>query len=206
MRLICLVVGATLLIINPIVGVLLIMAGMGVFRDMENEKDKEMTKVLEFPKDKVVREVPEEHKQARRAKMEKRMADSLAEDATNAVLEELNCAGIDIDSTRFVKDFILVADSIKACVYREYGLEHHLHEFVDENVQIIHEDLSGLNPEEIKAKIENVIGELMEAKNKLGTEEIALASEVKLPYPPDSFTEEELQKALKEYVDSDKDE
>ena len=61
--------------------------------------------------------------------------------------------------------------SLKATVYRHFGLEHHLHDFIDKNVTVIEGEFDSLSSDEIKTKIESVMKELEEAKSKLEAEE-----------------------------------
>jgi hypothetical protein len=127
-------------------------------------------KVIEFPKNKVVREVPEEHLRARQAKADQKLADAIVDDLTGMMITELDNCFVEVENKQFSKDFVLVADALKACVYRSFGIDHHLHDFVDNNVKLI-EGAEGMTKEEIKEKIEKVMLELTEAKENLDTDE-----------------------------------
>jgi hypothetical protein len=127
-------------------------------------------KVIEFPKHKVVRDVPEEHMIARQAKADQKLADAIVDDLTGMMITELDNCMVEVENKQFSKDFVLVADALKACVYRSFGIDHHLHDFVDNNVKLI-EGADGMTKEEIKEKIESVMAELLNAKEKLDTEE-----------------------------------
>ena len=42
-----------------------------------------------------------------------------------------------VDEDSFTKDLVLVVDALRASVYRQFGFEHHLHEFIEKNISII---------------------------------------------------------------------
>jgi hypothetical protein len=127
-------------------------------------------KVIEFPKHKVVREVPQEHLIARQAKADQKLADAIVDDLTGMLITELDNCMVEVENKQFSKDFVLVADALKACVYRSFGIDHHLHDFVDNNVKLI-EGGEGMTKEEIKEKIEKIMLELTQAKDNLDTDE-----------------------------------
>lgn len=128
-------------------------------------------KVIEFPKNKVVREVPEEVHRERQAKADQKLADSIVEDVTGLIITELDNFYVDVQDKQFSKDLVLVADAIKAAVYRSFGIDHHLHDFIDKNVTLIEGNFDSMSKDEIKEKIESVMKELSEAKQNLDTEE-----------------------------------
>jgi hypothetical protein len=128
-------------------------------------------KVIEFPKNKVVREVPEEIHLERQAKADMKQADAIVDEIAGIMLTELDNYYVDINQKQFAKDIILVVDALKAAVYRSYGIDHHLHAFIDDNVKLIEGDLESLSKEEIKEKIEKIMVELSEAKEKIDSDE-----------------------------------
>lgn len=128
-------------------------------------------KVIEFPKHKVVRDIPEEVHRERQAKADQKLADSIVDDITGLIITELDNFYVDVEKKQFAKDMILVADSLKACVYRSFGIDHHLHTFIDQNVKIIEDDMTGLSKEEIKEKIEKIMQELSDAKEKIDSDD-----------------------------------
>lgn len=128
-------------------------------------------KVIEFPKSKVVREVPEEIHLERQAKADMKQADAIVDEIAGIMLTELDNYYVDINQKQFAKDIILVVDALKAAVYRSYGIDHHLHAFIDDNVKLIEGDLESLSKEEIKEKIEKIMIELSEAKEKIDSDE-----------------------------------
>lgn len=128
-------------------------------------------KVIEFPKSKVVREVPEEIHKERQAKADMKQADAIVDEIAGVMITELDNYFVDVTNKQFSKDIILVVDALKAAVYRSYGIDHHLHPFIDDNVKLIEGDIDGMTKEEINEKIEKIMFELSEAKEKIDTEE-----------------------------------
>jgi hypothetical protein len=124
-------------------------------------------KVIEFPKHKVVREIPMEVHEARQAKADKKFADAIVDELTGFMITELDNFSIAVTDKQFSKDFILVIDALKAAVYRSVGLDHHLHDFIDKNVTLISDGLDGMTNDEIKEKIDQVMRELEEAKGQI---------------------------------------
>jgi hypothetical protein len=125
-------------------------------------------KVIEFPKNKVVRDLPEEVHKARQAKADQKFADSVVDELSGILITELDNYGVEVTNKVFAKDFILVADALRASVYRQFDLEHHLHDFIDENVKII-EGKDGLSKEELADKISSIIEDMI--KEQVDSEE-----------------------------------
>lgn len=128
-------------------------------------------KVIEFPKHKVVRDVPGEVIEERNRRADQKMADSMVDEITGLIITELDNYYVEVETKQFTKDFVLVADALKACIYRSFGLDHHLHDFIDNNVKLIEGDIHAMTKEEIKEKIEKVMLELSQAKDSLDTDE-----------------------------------
>lgn len=125
-------------------------------------------KVIEFPKSKVVREVPQEVIEQRNRRADQKMADSLVDELTGLVITELdNYDVLDVTDKEFAKDYILVIDSLKATIYRQFGLDHPLHAFIDKNVSIYEADMETLTKEEIQEKIDEVMQGLIKARENL---------------------------------------
>lgn len=128
-------------------------------------------KVIDFPKNKVVREIPEEHLKARQAKADQKLADAIVDDTVGLLITELDNCFVAVENKQFSKDFILVADALRACVYRSFGLDHHLHDFIDDNVKLIEGDINAMTKEELKEKIESIMFDLSKVKEDIDTEE-----------------------------------
>jgi hypothetical protein len=124
-------------------------------------------KVIEFPKHKVVRDVPGEVLEERNRKADQKMADALVDDMAGLIATELDNFDIDVQSKGFAKDFIVVVDALKAAIYRQFGLEHHFHDFTDKNISIIDADFGSLTKEQIQDKIDAVMADLVATKEKL---------------------------------------
>ena len=127
-------------------------------------------KVIEFPKHKVVRDIPLEQMKARQAKADQKFADAIVDDLTGIIITELDNFQIEVKDKQFSKDLILVVDSLKAAVYRSFGLDHALHDFIDKNITLINGEFDDLTYEEIKEKIDQLMSELEEAKKKVDTD------------------------------------
>lgn len=94
-------------------------------------------KVIEFPKHKVVRDVPGEVLEERARRADKKMADAIVEELTSIIITELDNYHVEVEEKSFAKDIVLVVDALRATVYRQFGFEHHLHEFIEKNISII---------------------------------------------------------------------
>ena len=94
-------------------------------------------KVIEFPKHKVVRDVPDNVMQERARKADQKVADAIVSDLTAIMLTEMDNFDINIDEELFTKDIVLVVDALRATVYRQFGFEHHLHPYIEKNIKII---------------------------------------------------------------------
>lgn len=128
------------------------------------------TKVIEFPKEKVVREIPEEHLKARQAKADRKLAESIVDDLTGILITELDNCYIEVTDKTFAKDFVLVVDALRATIYRQYDLEHHLHQFLDDNVKLI-DGAAGMTKDELADRVTSIIQEMIKEKVDLDEEE-----------------------------------
>jgi hypothetical protein len=98
-----------------------------------------MTKVVDFPKHKIVREAPVNNEVVEAAKEKGLLnfSDSIVDDLLQGMIETLENYGVDVESKTFMKDFSLTADSLRASIYRQFGLDHNLHNFIDSNVKMM---------------------------------------------------------------------
>ena len=99
-----------------------------------------------------------------------RSADAMVEEMSGFLLTELDNYDIDVDNQEFVKDFIVVVDSLKGAIYRSFGLDHPFHVFVDKNVSVFEADIGSLSKEEIQDKIDHIMADLLAAKEQLDNE------------------------------------
>jgi hypothetical protein len=99
-----------------------------------------MTNVFKFPENKIVREVPVnvEEIEKQREKGKQNYADGIVGEVATGLIAELENYGIEVESEEgeINKDFIFLTDVLKSVIYRNMGLKHSLHDFVDDNVEI----------------------------------------------------------------------
>ena len=101
--------------------------------------------ILEFPKHRIVREyagVLENDPTIGQAKERSRFnfAESVSDELINVLLNEMENFGMETESDTFLKDFSMTVDAMRATVYRTFGVPHPLHDFIDNNVKMIHRD------------------------------------------------------------------
>lgn len=92
-----------------------------------------MKNILEFPKNKIIRDVPVNVEVIEKAK-EKAIAsfaDQVVGSIVENLLEQLDSVGVDTSNDEFFKDFSLTIDSVRSTVYRHFKMTHHLHELID---------------------------------------------------------------------------
>lgn len=118
-------------------------------------------KVIEFPKHKVVRDVPGEVIEERNRRADQKMADTIVEEITGMIITELDNYYLNIEDESFTKDLVLLVDALRATVYRQIGFEHHLHPYIENHVKLISkkeaEALEDMNSEQIKHMIEEML-------------------------------------------------
>jgi hypothetical protein len=99
-----------------------------------------MTNVFKFPEHKIVREVPVnlEEVEKQKEKGKQKYADGIVGEVATGLIAELENYGVEIedDDGSMSKDFIFLTDVLKSVIYRNMGLKHSLHNFVDDNVEI----------------------------------------------------------------------
>ena len=78
-------------------------------------------KVIEFPKHKVVRDVPGEVIEERNRRAEQKAADAIVDEVVGVLITELDNYYVEVTDKQFSKDFILVIDALKSAVYRQFG-------------------------------------------------------------------------------------
>lgn len=114
-----------------------------------------MTTIVQFPTSRIVREVTpniEEIEKAKEKSLQKH-AETIVEDLVLNIMDAMENYGIDIDKETFERDFTFAADGLRATVYRTFGIEHPLHNFIDTNVQVVKAD----SFDELKEKIKDMI-------------------------------------------------
>ena len=121
-------------------------------------------KVIEFPKHKVVRDIPGDVIEERNRRADQKMADSIVTELTSIILTELDNYNIDIEDEMFAKDLILTVDALRATVYRQLGFEHHLHPYIEKNIKIISRKDAKAMENMTEEQIESMIMEMMKSK------------------------------------------
>jgi hypothetical protein len=118
-------------------------------------------KVIEFPKHKVVRDIPGNVLEERARRADQKMADSIVEEITAIIITELDNYNVNIEEESFAKDVVLMVDTLRATVYRQFGFEHHLHPYIEKNIKIISkkdaEAMEDMTEEQIKKVIEDMM-------------------------------------------------
>ena len=124
-------------------------------------------KVIEFPKHKVVRDVPGEVMEERARRADQKMADAIVEEITSIILTELDNYHVDVEEESFAKDVVLVVDALRATVYRQFGFEHHLHPFIEKNIKIISKADAKAMEDMNEEQILNMIEDMMNSKEQV---------------------------------------
>ena len=124
-------------------------------------------KVIEFPKHKVVRDLPGEVLEERARRADQKMADAIVEEITSIVLTELDNYHVDVEEESFAKDLVLVVDALRATVYRQFGFEHHLHPFIEKNIKIISKKDAEAMENMSEDQILNMIEDMMNSKEQV---------------------------------------
>ena len=121
-------------------------------------------KVIEFPKHKVVRDVPGDVIEERNRRADQKMADSIVTEVSAMIISELDNYFVNVDDESFTKDLVLLVETLRATVYRQFGFEHYLHPYIEKNVNLISkkdaEEIRNMNEEQIQ----NMILEMMKDK------------------------------------------
>ena len=122
-------------------------------------------KVIEFPKHKVVRDLPGNVMEERQRRADQKMADSIVEELTGIIITELDNYNVNIENESFTKDLVLTVDALRATVYRQFGFEHHLHPYIEKNIKIISKKDAEAMKDMTEEQIQNMITEMMKTKD-----------------------------------------
>jgi trimethylamine:corrinoid methyltransferase-like protein len=95
--------------------------------------------IVKFPANKIVREILPNHEEIERnkAKSKQKWAEEVVEDFVANMMDALDNYGITVDGPEFNKDFSTAIDMLRATIYRTMDLPHHLHHFIDNNVEAV---------------------------------------------------------------------
>jgi len=103
-----------------------------------------MTTIVNFPTNRIVREVQPNIEEVEKAKEKGRQkyADGIVAEVATGLLAELENYGIELEDEKgkMSKDFLFLTDVLKSVIYRNMDLTHPLHSFVDENVAIFDDE------------------------------------------------------------------
>jgi hypothetical protein len=99
--------------------------------------EPENATIIAFPDEKIVRRpVLDDYMDELKEKGKFNFADSLTDELMSPLIESLHNVGVDITSEAFIKDISLATSILRAAIFRNFGLEHSMHNFIDEFVQI----------------------------------------------------------------------
>jgi hypothetical protein len=103
------------------------------------------TKVIEFPRNKIVREpsLIEQDLEEIKQKGRRNYADAIVAGLSSDLHIELENYGVDSSAPPFRKDFYFLMDVLRSVVYRNMNLEHGLHEFIDQTVKVYKKNEDG---------------------------------------------------------------
>lgn len=106
-------------------------------------------KIIPFPKNKIVRLFPQDSDEIIAQKRKLRIADKLLSELIVDFMEEIKEGyELDISSTESRKDFSYLMEVLRSSVYRVFGIDHPLQQYVDMNVQIADDTAEENTPEE----------------------------------------------------------
>jgi hypothetical protein len=97
-----------------------------------------MHEVISFPSNKIVREYPQNIEILEKAKEKsvKKFADDVIDILAETCYEQIESLGLNVESENFDTDFSFVVETIRATIYRNLELPHHMHEFIDNNLEV----------------------------------------------------------------------
>jgi hypothetical protein len=112
--------------------------------------------IVKFPANKIVREILPNHEEIERnkAKSKQKWSEEVVEDFVANMIDALDNYGISTEGATFNKDFSTTIDMLRATIYRSMGLPHHLHHFIDNNVEEAMIDVSNLTIDNSEEELE----------------------------------------------------
>lgn len=93
--------------------------------------------IVKFPANKIVREIlpNQEEIDRNKAKSKQKWAEEVTQDFVVNMMDAMDNYGIDTEGANFEKDFSVAIDMLRATIFRAMELPHHLHTFIDNNVE-----------------------------------------------------------------------
>lgn len=97
-----------------------------------------MNEVITFPVNKIVREYPQNIERLEKVKEKsvRKFADDVIEILAENCYDQIEALGLDTDDEKFDRDFAFAVETIRATIYRNLEIPHHLHEFIDNNLEV----------------------------------------------------------------------
>ena len=99
--------------------------------------------VVHFPKEKIVRDAPkleEEALELIKLHKKKAYAEDLILGISENILLALDHNGVNVMSKSFAKDFNYSMDCLRASIYRQMDLPHHLHDYITNEVSLLDDE------------------------------------------------------------------
>lgn len=102
---------------------------------MTNTAQSLSASIISFPKDRIMREIPDETRsvlvQQAQEKSTVGFADNVVTGMSASIYEELKECGLDVATPQFNTDFTYLTSTLSAVIYRILGLEHPFQNVVD---------------------------------------------------------------------------
>lgn len=97
-----------------------------------------MNEVISFPTNKIVREYPQNIDLLEKVKEKsvRKFADDVIGILAESCFDQIEAIGLNTENENFDTDFAFVVETIRATVYRNLEIPHHLHEFIDKNLEV----------------------------------------------------------------------
>ena len=96
--------------------------------------------IVNFPKEKIVRDAPQIEEEALafiKVHKKKAYAEDLILGLSENILLTLDHNGVNVMSKEFAKDFNYTMDCLRASIYRQMDLPHHLHDYITKEVTLL---------------------------------------------------------------------
>lgn len=98
-----------------------------------------MSTIIEFPKTNIraigqEKSLDEVREKISHAKEE--YVNALVDHHCSTLLANISLSGIEIDCDAFMKDFAFTVETVRSSMYRSVGLEHPLHEQIDQAMEV----------------------------------------------------------------------
>jgi hypothetical protein len=103
---------------------------------------KMTAEILEFPKERIKKSHPDftsDEVKAAKLLSTENFAEDVCQEIIQAIHSEFRDAGLNTNSNEevFHRDFSFLVGSVRGCVFRMLNLEHPMHMYVDENLEVL---------------------------------------------------------------------